>query len=98
MIRYLDQDIRIRRKTAWKSYKHLMSNKYYKKGHDAAKEGKSKDEIPYQLTPEMWSILKKRTWWLMGFEDKWLNKKDTEKRLKNKKKKDKKNKKKYSYE
>ena len=47
----------------------LKENKYWKRGHNAAKEGQGKEVNPYKLDEEIWAKLRKRTYWLMGYED-----------------------------
>jgi hypothetical protein len=46
-----------------------LRNKYAKKGYKACLAGQTKADNPYTLDEEIWKLLKKRTFWIMGFED-----------------------------
>jgi len=59
--------------------KRMRSNKYWKRGWKAASKGKNENDNPYQLTPEIMELLRKRTFWLMGYEE---NPAPTKRRLK----------------
>ena len=45
-------------------------NKYWKKGYKAAKKHLNRTDNPYKLSSEIIKLLKKRTFWDMGFEEK----------------------------
>ena len=64
----LDNDI-LHQRNVKKYAKRMKSNKYWKKGFKAAEGGQSIDEIPYKFSEEVLSLIRKRTFWLLGFED-----------------------------
>lgn len=57
-----------------KQLKEAFQNKYFKKGYKSAAKGKSRSENPYTLTKECWDILRKRTWFDLGWEQKAYSK------------------------
>jgi hypothetical protein len=47
-----------------------LKDKYYEKGYSAAKKGSSKtNDNPYTISDDVRKLLKKRTAWIMGFEE-----------------------------
>ena len=45
-----------------------FKNKYFKRGYRYADEGRSRSDNPYTLTEEFWEILRKRTYFDLGWE------------------------------
>lgn len=43
----------------------------WRKGFKAGKKGKSKVDNPYKLSEEIWTLLRKRARWQMGYEEGW---------------------------
>lgn len=41
----------------------------WKKGFKAGRKGKETTDNPYTLTPEIFDLLRKRTQWILGFEE-----------------------------
>jgi len=69
-------------------YSRMKRNKYWRKGWRAAKKGLSKfDDNPFTLPEDVIKLLRKRTFWLMGFEEFDLSKYGKRKRKKEAKKK-----------
>lgn len=58
--------------------KSVFKNKYFKLGYKAASKGKSRHENPYTLPPKCWDILRKRTYFDMGWEQKAFSKSSKE--------------------
>ena len=54
--------------------KEAFKNKYFKRGYKAAAKGKSRSDNPYTLTKECWDILRKRTYFDLGWEQKAFSK------------------------
>lgn len=57
--------------------KHLdkaCKNKYFKRGYKAASKKKSRADNPYKLGPKIRELLKKRTFWDLGWEEKAYSK------------------------
>jgi hypothetical protein len=53
-----------------KDYWHRMKqNKYWRKGWDDAKRGHKLEDNPYTIPVDIIELLKKRTFWLMGFDE-----------------------------
>jgi len=54
----------------WKSNLHeRKKNKYYRRGLKAALKGETEKDNPYILSPDMLQLLRKRTYWILGFSD-----------------------------
>ena len=58
----------------WKRRKELVKREYgkhtsWKKGYHAGKQGASPKDNPYQLPPDVWKLLKRRTYWEIGREE-----------------------------
>lgn len=51
-----------------------MKNKYWKKGYRAAAKKVGRYENPYTLPAKYWEILKKRSYWDHGWEQKAFSK------------------------
>jgi hypothetical protein len=64
----LDEKI-LAEKNKSRYYKRMKKDKYYKLGWKACKKKDSKQDNPYKLTPDILKLLRKRTLWLMGFDD-----------------------------
>lgn len=72
-----------------KVVKKRLQDRYYKKGYRAAKKGLSKfDDNPYPIPDDIRKLIKKRTAWLIGFEEFDLSKDGHKQRGKQTKKSD----------
>jgi hypothetical protein len=54
--------------------KSVFKNKYFKLGYKAASKDKSRSDNPYTLPSKYWDILRKRTYWEYGWEQKAFSK------------------------
>lgn len=54
--------------------KSAFKDKYFKLGYKAASKGKSRSDNPYTIPKECWIILRKRTKWDLGWEQKAFSK------------------------
>jgi hypothetical protein len=63
-------------------YKRMKKNRYWRKGYDAGKHNQGAQDNPYKLTPDMITILKKRTFWAMGQEEGYYKSSQRKKQLK----------------
>lgn len=52
-----------------KGLKYFKKFRHWKKGFKAGKKGVLRKENPYTLTPDIISLLKKRTMWDLGWEE-----------------------------
>lgn len=57
------------KKNKLKYIKRMNKLKYFKLGYKAGKKNKSKDENPYKLTPQILDLIRKRTYWEMGWDE-----------------------------
>lgn len=42
----------------------------WREGYEAARNGEKKTDCPYKLTPDIIDLLRKRTRWILGWEQK----------------------------
>lgn len=69
--------------------KRALKNKYFKLGYKAASKHKGRNENPYKLTEKMLEIMRKRTYWDLGWEQKaYSPSKDLRKGIKKHKKRE----------
>jgi ribosome modulation factor len=73
MLSKLGDDERISRNLK-KNLKLSLRDKYVSRGYKAAAQGKGREDNPYTLTEECWNILRKRTKWTFGWEEKAFSK------------------------
>lgn len=52
-----------------KSVSEWRKNRWFKKGYKAGKKGLLPKDCPYTLTEEIWTLLRKRAYWLKGCEE-----------------------------
>jgi hypothetical protein len=52
-----------------KGYKYWKQFSAWRKGFKAGRKKKSLEDNPYKLSPETWELLRKRTRWILGFEE-----------------------------
>jgi len=47
----------------------MKQDRSWRKGFKAAKRGLSVTDNPYKLSDEIWTLLRKRTKWILGYEE-----------------------------
>src|SRR4051812_27610261 len=65
----LGMDPKVWKKRNSVALKEYGKNRSWKKGYKAGKRGKSAEENPYSLTEDIITLLRKRTYWFLGFEE-----------------------------
>lgn len=59
----------LQEKTRKDYWERMKKNKYWRKGWSAAKHGKKLEDNPYKIPEDILKLLKKRTFWLMGYDE-----------------------------
>jgi hypothetical protein len=62
---YKDEKV-LSEKKSFKYLKRMKKNRWWRKGWEAGKKKQGEHENPYQLTPDVMELLRKRTYWEMG--------------------------------